>query len=294
MLARLDRCVADILGATGYAPRPYHLVLLSDHGQSPGEPFADAFGERLEDVVQRGCGRPVPRQIRHPETGAEARGTARAALHRPEEPPVPEPAGAQGAGRRAPVVLGSGNLGLVSFPEIQGRASRETLEGSYPQLLRTLTGHPGIGFVLVHSRVHGPVVLGPGGSEHRLRTGEVLGPDPLAPFGPYAAAVVRRTAGFRNVPDLMVNSAVDPATGAVHAFEDQIGSHGGLGGEQSRAFLLSPLALSEADAEGPLTGAESVHRMLRRWLREAAEEPRERDTPWADGAASPAGPSPHA
>ncbi|MFH9247974.1 hypothetical protein ACH4NT_25550 [Streptomyces lydicus] len=28
--------------------------------------------------------------------------------------------------------------------------------------------------------------------------------------------------------DLMINSACDPATGAVHAFEEQIGSHGGL------------------------------------------------------------------
>ena len=33
---------------------------------------------------------------------------------------------------------------------------------------------------------------------------------------------------------------VDPGSGAVHAFEEQAGSHGGLGGPQSRPFLLHP------------------------------------------------------
>lgn len=283
VLARLDHCVALIARATWYAPRPYHLVLLSDHGQSHGETFRSAYGRSLAELVRMGCGRPVRRLPERPETGAEARGTARAALRRPEEPPLPRPAGGggeradAGARRTAPVVLGSGNLGLVSFPDLPGRASREAIERRYPALLPTLAGHPGIGFVLVMSERHGPVVLGAGGAEHRLDTGEVTGADPLAPFGPGAATAVRRTARFPHAADIMVNSAVDPATGEVHAFEDQIGSHGGLGGEQSRAFLMSPLALSDPTGGGQLTGAEAVHRVLRRWLAEAAGEraPRE-------------------
>ncbi|WP_241562745.1 alkaline phosphatase family protein [Streptomyces hoynatensis] len=272
VLARLDRCVEMIAQATHYAPRPYHLVLLSDHGQSQGETFESAYGQSLEELVRAGCGRrPVPKQARRPEPGAEARDVARTALHRPEQPPEPPPAEDAEPGRRrtAPVVLASGNLGLVSFPDLPGRASRETLDSRYPTLLPLLAGHPGIGFLLVHSEAHGPVVLGAGG-EHRLATGEVLGADPLAPFGPGAAEAVRRTAGFPHVADIMVNSAVDPVSGAVHAFEDQIGCHGGLGGEQSRAFLLSPLALTPPCAEGELTGAEAVHRVLRRWRDEVA------------------------
>jgi hypothetical protein len=67
----------------------------------------------------------------------------------------------------------------------------------------------------------------------------------------------------------MVNSAFDPADGEVLAFEEQIGSHGGLGGAQSHPFLLSPLELSApVDGEEELTGAEQVHRVLRRWLGE--------------------------
>lgn len=65
----------------------------------------------------------------------------------------------------------------------------------------------------------------------------------------------------------MVNSAYDPRTGTVHAFEEQIGSHGGLGGEQGHPFLMWPTELSDPEEE--LTGAEAVHAVLRRWLREA-------------------------
>ena len=37
------------------APRPYRLVVLSDHGQSQGETFRDRYGETLEDLVRAAC-----------------------------------------------------------------------------------------------------------------------------------------------------------------------------------------------------------------------------------------------
>ncbi|WP_243745323.1 phage holin family protein [Streptomyces hainanensis] len=282
VLARLDRCVASLAQAIRYAPRPYHLVLLSDHGQSQGETFRARYGVSLEQLVRAGSGQPVepPRPLCRPNAsgepaGAEARNAARAALHRPEE--SPEPPGGPARRRGAPVVLGSGNLGLISFPGLSGRASAEAIAARHPGLLRRLADHPGIGFLLVRSELHGPVVLGAGGAQHRLATGEVRGADPLAPFGPGAAEAVLRTARFPDVADIMVNSSLDPETGEVHAFEDQVGSHGGLGGEQSRAFLMSPIALSApgGDTGAELVGAESVHGVLRRWLAEAAARPAE-------------------
>ncbi|GAA2095927.1 phage holin family protein [Streptomyces albiaxialis] len=272
VLRRLDRSVALIAKVAERAPRPYRLVLLSDHGQSEGETFEGAYGLTLEDLVRAGCGLRVPRRARRTVSGCEARAAARAALHRPEpEDPATDAAGAPRRGT-GPVVLASGNLGLVSFPDEPGRTSRERIEALRPALLRTLAEHPGIGFVLVESEEHGPVVLGRGGGERRLATGEVVGADPLEPFGPGTARAVLRTARFPNAPDIMVNSSVDPETGAVHAFEEQIGSHGGLGGEQSHPFLLSPLELSPPTEEpgAPLVGAEDVHRVLRRWLDECA------------------------
>jgi hypothetical protein len=107
----------------------------------------------------------------------------------------------------------------------------------------------------------------------------------LEVFGPGAADAVRRTHSFPNAADIMVNSAYDPADGGeVLAFEEQIGSHGGLGGAQGKPFLLSPLAFSAPVDDGAdLVGAEHVHRVLRRWLRESngpqvplAAEPEER------------------
>lgn len=287
VLRRLDRSLAMIAKAAEHAPRPYHLVLLSDHGQSEGETFRDAYGLRLEDLVRAGCGLPVPRRAGSTPSGAEARATARAALHRPEDSPLEaERKPPKGAG---PIVLASGNLGLVSFPEVPERMSMEQIDERHPALLRTLFDHPGVGFVLVHSERYGPVALGSGGAQHRLATGEIVegaqgAGDPLAPYGPHAAGTVRRTAAFPNSPDIMVNSVVDPGTGAVHAFEDQIGSHGGLGGEQGNAFLLSPrefsaptgppdaVAAGAGDTAEPAepVGAERVHEVLSGWLHESA------------------------
>ncbi|ARH94039.1 MULTISPECIES: phage holin family protein [Streptomyces] len=274
VLRSLDRAVALIARAAAHAPRPYRIVLLSDHGQSHGPTFHQHYGLSLTALVRAGCGLPVRRRAGRTPSGAEARQAARAALHRPEEPAGDAPGDAGPVERDGntthPLVLASGNLGLVSFPDVPGRITREELDRRHPALLGTLTDHPGIGFVLVRSAEHGPVVLGPAGAEHRLDTGRVLGSDPLAPFGAEAAAAVRRTAHFPHAADLMINSACDPATGAVHAFEEQIGSHGGLGGAQSHPFLLWPAELTPPSPDGePLTGAEAVHRVLRRWLREA-------------------------
>ncbi|MER7394987.1 phage holin family protein [Streptomyces sp. NPDC000151] len=268
VLRRLDRSLALIAKIAPHAPRPYRIVLLSDHGQSPGETFAGRYGLTLEDLVRAGCGLPVSRRARRSSpTGAEARNTARAALRRPEE----EPEETTRRARRAaePIVLASGNLGLVSLPSIPGRATREQIDRRNPALLSTLAEHPGIGFLLVRSEEHGAVVLGPRGGAHHLDTGRVVGEDPLAPFGPGAADAVRRTDGFPHVADIMINSSCDPETGEVHAFEEQIGSHGGLGGRQSHPFLLWPEDLTPPAAEGTeLVGAERIHQVFRRWLGE--------------------------
>lgn len=270
VLRGLDRALALIARAARHAPRPYRIVVLSDHGQSHGPTFLERYGLSLGDLVRAGCGLPVPRRAGRTPSGAEARAAARAALHRPEEAAGQHPERTAEPGSSHPLVLASGNLGLVSFPDVPGRITREELDRRHPALLATLANHPGIGFLLVRSAVHGPVVLGPAGTEHHLATGRLIGADPLAPFGEGAADAVRRTDRFPHAADLMVNSACDPATGAVHAFEEQIGSHGGLGGAQSHPFLLWPVELTPPVPDGePLTGAEQVHRVLRRWLGEA-------------------------
>ncbi|WP_338492294.1 phage holin family protein [Streptomyces sp. SJL17-4] len=281
VLRRLDRSIALIATVAEHAPRPYRIVLLSDHGQSPGETFESAYGLTLKDLVRAGCGLPVPRRVRrtrwgHPQTesggGSEARDAARdalrLALHRPVDE-TGESAKELPARPSEPVVLASGNLGLISFPDVPHRMTREEIDRRHPALLRTLAHHPGVGFVLVASAEHGSVVLARDGVE--VPVADLDDGGPLAVFGRGAARAVRRTDGFPHVADVMVNSMYDPATGTVHAFEEQIGSHGGLGGEQSHPFLLSPPELSPPVGAGEeLVGAEQVHRVLRRWLRECS------------------------
>ncbi|MET8243662.1 phage holin family protein [Streptomyces sp. NPDC005202] len=266
VLQRLDRSLALIENVAEHAPRPYRMVVLSDHGQSPGETFRARYGLTLGDLVRAGCGLHVPRKAERTHSGAEARAAVRAALRRPVE----EHGERHRPSRRSePIVLASGNLGLVSFPDVPHRMSKEEIDARHPALLTTLANHPGIGFLLVRSEEHGGLVLGARGAEIPLdRLDE--DPGPLAVFGPGAADAVRRTHSFPHTADIMVNSFYDPADGEVLAFEEQIGSHGGLGGAQARPFLLSPLACSApVDEGGDLVGAEHVHRVLRRWLRES-------------------------
>ena len=160
-------------------------------------------------------------------------------------------------------VMASGCLGLISFPREPGRVSRERIEELYPALLPALRAHPGIGFALVRSDREGPIALGPRGS-HRLSDGEIEGEDPLAPFGPNAAHHLRRTDGFEHCPDIVVNSTYWEDTDEVAAFEELVGSHGGMGGEQSHPFALAPA--DWAMPSEPIVGAEAMHRLMRRWL----------------------------
>ncbi|WP_443049873.1 alkaline phosphatase family protein [Streptomyces sp. NBC_00287] len=266
VLERLDRALELIENVAEHAPRPYRIVVLSDHGQSPGETFRSRYGLTLGDLVRAGSGLPVPRRARRTHSGAEARAAVRAALRIPVE----ERGEKHRPTRRSePIVLASGNLGLISFPDVSHRMTKEEIDARHPALLTTLANHPGIGFLLVRSERHGGVVLGPFGTEIPLdRLDQELGP--LAPFGPGAADAVRRTHSFPHTADIMVNSMYDPADGEVLAFEEQIGSHGGLGGAQGKPFLLSPLALSAPVEDGAdLVGAEQICRVLRRWLEES-------------------------
>ncbi|WP_333778201.1 phage holin family protein [Streptomyces sp. IBSBF 3136] len=266
VLQRLDRSLALVEKAAEHARRPYRIVVLSDHGQSPGETFRSRYGLTLTDLVRAGCGLPVPRRADRTRSGAEARAAVRAALRRPEAQRSEEHRPDRDS---EPIVLASGNLGLVSFPDVPHRMTKEEIDARHPALLATLANHPGIGFLLVRSERHGGVLLGPYGTEIPLADLDEE-PGPLARFGPGAADAVRRTHSFPHTADIMVNSAHEPADGEVLAFEEQIGSHGGLGGAQSRPFLLSPLTLSAPAADGAeLVGAEDVHHVLRRWLREA-------------------------
>jgi hypothetical protein len=167
-------------------------------------------------------------------------------------------------GDRPVVVLGSGNLGLVYLMDEPRRLTLEEIDERHPRLITELRAHPHVGWLLVRSRDRGAVVLGARGARV-LESGAVEGEDPLAVFAPTAAEHLLRTDGFANVADIMVGSFYDPQVEEGCAFEELISFHGGLGGPQTRPFVLHPAELPAPD--GAIVGAASVHGILAGWRR---------------------------
>jgi hypothetical protein len=130
-------------------------------------------------------------------------------------------------------------------------------------LIPGLAAHPEIGFVLVKRLSGSSLVLGNCGSLD-LATGEVRGEDPLAPFGGRAREQVAEVDRYATAADLMVNSRYDPELEEVAAFEDQVSSHGGLGGPQTHPFLLYPAGF--AVPVEPIFTSPAMHKVLKGWL----------------------------
>jgi len=94
-----------------------------------------------------------------------------------------------------------------------------------------------------------------------LESDEIVGANPLEGFGKNAAKHLKRENSFKNMPDILVNSFYDEKNNEVCAFEELIGSHGGLGGDQSKPFILYP---SQWKDPGELIGAESIYKFLKK------------------------------
>jgi hypothetical protein len=142
----------------------------------------------------------------------------------------------------------SGNLANVYFDLRTGKVSQGELEVAHPGLLETLVNHEGIGLVVTYDETGTPWVLGKAGGRN-LQTGQLVEGDPLAAYGDpdFRARQLLRLASFPHAGDLIVISTLYP-DGQVAAFEELVGCHGGLGGQQTDSFLFHP-----ADMDVPPT-----------------------------------------
>ena len=70
---------------------------------------------------------------------------------------------------------------------------------------------------------------------------------------------------MEHAPDLLLLSQYDPELGEVAAFEELIGSHGGLGGDQTRA-VHPPSRRVAARRARARSVRPPIYRNLRRWL----------------------------
>jgi uncharacterized membrane protein YvlD (DUF360 family) len=279
----IDKALAVLAKAAQDAPRPYKFIVLSDHGQSLGATFKQRYGKSLGELVRELMGGRAT--VIQSETKAEGStfvnsflseitrshgvgpSVARAALASrttdgvvdlDKEEEIPEV-----ADESTIQVVGSGNLGLVYFTGFDHRLTAEELEQLHPKLVETLAAHPGVAMLMVRSSEEGAVVLGHDGVRY-LDQDRVEGEDPTTLFGPHTIMSLKREDAMEHAPDLLLISQYDPEMGEVAAFEELIGSHGGLGGPQNQPFILHPIEW-ELDEDVPL-GAPAIYRNVRRWL----------------------------
>ena len=258
-LRKLDQQFGRIEQARMYAPRPYTIVVLSDHGQTQGATFKQRNGYGLDDLVERSLARGSVDGLAGGDEQASMVGIA-----------LGEATGTTAKKKRAKndvsdrdvVVMGSGNLGLVYLMEERRRLTLEEMNDRHPDLIPALRDHPHVGWILVRSSEHGPLVLGAAGTRY-LADGRVEGEDPLQDFSPNAPRHLLRTDGFAHVADLMIGSFYDPSLETGCAFEELISFHGGIGGPQTRPFILHPVDLPLPEEE--LIGAAAVHDVLLGW-----------------------------
>jgi uncharacterized membrane protein YvlD (DUF360 family) len=265
-LRKLDEQFARIMRACPYAPRPYRIVVLSDHGQTQGATFRQRNGYGLDDLVRRSLESGSVGEISGAEEAQAMVGHALTeATGRDAKDPDPEESKPEG---EDVIVLGSGNLGLLYLMNHPERLTLEQINAEHPRLIPALRAHPHVGWLLVRA-ASGPVVLGATGSRD-LVSGTVEGDDPLAPFAPEAAQHLARTDGFSNVADIMIGSFYSADLEQGCAFEELISFHGGLGGPQTRPFILYPVEL--AAPQQPILGAARVHEILSGWRRDLQGE----------------------
>jgi putative membrane protein len=276
VLRKLDREFGKLERIAADAPRRYQFVVLSDHGQTQGTTFTDRYHYNLESLVgdllsKYGKNYAVGGyETRHEsayyiDAAFRDSGISRSGFGRQVENRLGNSQQIKIGKERNDdvVVLASGNLGLISFPFIGYRLTLEEIESMFPGLLDSLVKHPGIGFIMVHSSQKGPAVIGKQGISY-IASGHIQGEDPLKDYDPTAPLTLLREDSFPNAPDILVISTYWKATDEVAAFEEQIGSHGGIGGPQSKPFILFPSEFGPVP-EG-IIGAEAVYRVFKCWI----------------------------
>ncbi|MCA9869342.1 MAG: phage holin family protein [Anaerolineae bacterium] len=274
VIARVRRVIKE------KAPRHYELVILSDHGQSFGATFKMRYGVSLKEFIEQ----QLPAGMSVSQTGSGDTGLASlTALHselgnlqqQGDSAAARSIAGqsqkllGKGIAQQEAIIsapatqvtaYGSGNLAQVYFDLYPRKILLSELNTAFPGMVDALVQHEGIGLVCGYLDDGTPVALGKGG-QRNLYTGEVTGDDPLIPYAPatgHGAATiekrvwqVRRVMDFPHAGDLMVISTVYP-DGTVAALEELIGNHGGIGGEQTDAFIFHPPELEVTDTRNSI------------------------------------------
>lgn len=296
-LKGLDRQIKRISGANKYSKKPYHIVVQSDHGQSNGATFKQRYNLSLKDLVHnllpkdmniyselssnedhfsqvitmpindvkdKVKDKTIFAKDKYDEISTKIISKTDSILEYVKKHKIPkimtEEKVNTSLNNAEVIVLASGNLGLIYLTQWKDRLDYETIRILFPELIPGLVQHEGIGFILVNSKEYGALAIGKEGVYY-LERDIVDGKNPLSNFGSNAAKHLLRTNRFKYTPDILVNSFYDEDKDEVAAFEELIGSHGGLGGTQNKPFIMYPNKWKVEDKD--IVGAEAIHKIIK-------------------------------
>ena len=165
-LRKLDQQFGRIERSRRFAARPYSIVVLSDHGQTQGATFKQRNGYGLDELVERSLSTGTVGGVAGGDEQASMVGHAFGEATGKGSDDKKEKKAKNDVSGRDVIVLGSGNLGLVYLMEERRRLTLEELNERHPELIPALRNHPHVGWLLVRSSEHGPLVLGANGTHY--------------------------------------------------------------------------------------------------------------------------------
>jgi hypothetical protein len=272
-LDAVDRILELFETLAAHVHRHYEIVVLSDHGQAQGPTFRQETGRTLDDLLtELANGRsrqaaPEDADSAPAERWGAANVLISAVARRHQRRAAPNVHPGPGSGRQnpaishSPLAATSGSLAHVYFPDLPDRARLDAIEAAYPGMVDGLRRNPHIGAVIVRAADGSLRAEGAGGWRVLGNGGAGYGADPLEPYGREAEQALLQLDRRAHVGDLVLLGRTDPQLGEVVSFEELVGSHGGLGGGQTRAILVAPqdwsLPAPEVQADG-----RTVHDLL--------------------------------
>ncbi len=306
-LRRTDARIREIWRMIRFADRrDYDLVILSDHGMTPAASFRVKYGESLGRTVQRVLdgdpvridGEPLHALASYGETSEYADIASRvldtvAAVTPPQRSLLQRGLRSLGAWVRQHyglreifmpekyrvnahhevVVTYSSCLALVYFADDTRRLERDDILGDERRshLYHSLLAHPGIGLIatLDGDTVHVESATG----RARVANGQcrvVAGDNPLTVYNtePFALRALEHLVRQDNAGDLVLFGAYDGYT--IVSFDDQVGAHGSLGGDQVWPFLMTPPTVDVSATT--LEDARDLYEgLMRRYMTEPAD-----------------------
>lgn len=257
-LSLIDKHIKRLMEGSRYAARDYQFVIQSDHGQSKGATFTQRYGMTFEEFIK---------SLLPQDMSVEAKLSSEEDHHAEIFNPFSNKNEAEDEEEHADsqvTVLASGNLALIYLTQWNYRLSYEELMERLPDLIPSILDNEYIGFIVVYSKDDGNIVLSKNG-KYYLDIDKIEGENPLENYGEYAADQIKRHCTFNHLPDILVNSFYDPKSDEVCAFEELIGNHGGIGGGQSKPFILYPSDWKMPDED--IVGAENVYSVLKENLK---------------------------